>query len=134
MSHFVIYWISIKYLSSQISFLILFQDSKPVKKWSGTKIANKRYQCPQITFDLSSPPFGEEDCLYIDIYVPKLKSSKKLDVLVHIPGGTFITDFSPSIINISYVMDRDWIFVKFNYRLGALGLFSLLFISNSESD
>nr|CAH7765715.1 unnamed protein product [Callosobruchus chinensis] len=67
---------------------------------------------------------GEEDCLYINVYVPKTRSGKLLDVVAHIHGGAFMVGFSQEFIGDKYIMDKDVIVVSFNYRLGALGFLS----------
>lgn len=67
---------------------------------------------------------GEEDCLYLNIYVPKTNNeSKKLDVVVHIHGGGFTVGHGSECTNEKYLMDRDIIFTTMHYRLGALGEF-----------
>lgn len=73
--------------------------------------------------DLSEAPFGDEDCLYLNIYVPKLNTTKELDVVVDIHSGGFTFGYPKMFTSASYVMDRDLIFANFNYRIGALGLF-----------
>lgn len=71
---------------------------------------------------MSAAPFGDEDCLYLNIYVPKLNDSRKLDVVVHIHGGAFIYGYGPQFTTANFVMDRDLIYITIHYRLGALGL------------
>lgn len=67
-------------------------------------------------------PRGEEDCLYLNIYVPTVKNHcKKLDVVVHIHGGGFVEGNSKGFTNESYIMDRDIIFATMHYRLDAFG-------------
>lgn len=72
--------------------------------------------------DLHAAPFGDEDCLYVNIYVPKLNTSKNLDVVIHIHAGGFMYGYSTMFTEAKYVMDRDFIFVTLQYRVGALGL------------
>lgn len=63
---------------------------------------------------------GNEDCLYLNIYTHTTNVSANLDVLVHIHGGAFMfgggAGYGPYII-----MDRNIVYVNFNYRLGPLG-------------
>lgn len=85
-------------------------------------MANKIYKCPQSSPDMSSPPFGQEDCLYLNIYAPKLNDrSRKLDVVIHIHAGGFIYGYGTQFTGANFIMDRDLIFVTMHYRLGALG-------------
>lgn len=95
-------------------------------------MANTIYKCPQTTLDLSSAPFGDEDCLYLNIYVPKINSSKKLDVVVHIHGGGLMAGYGSEYTGARYVMDRNVVFITLQYRLGVLGLLKgtrLIFLS-----
>lgn len=51
-----------------------------------------------------------------------------LDVVIHIHGGAFMIG-SPSVMaGPDYIMDRDVIYVSFNYRLGVLGTKTILLI------
>ena len=72
---------------------------------------------------------GSEDCLYLNVYTPKLpeSNSKLLPVMVFIHGGGFLytngiikQDMGPD-----YLIDQDVIVITFNYRLGVLGFLSL---------
>lgn len=61
---------------------------------------------------------GTEDCLYVNIYTPKIHAN--LDVLVYIHGGAFMfgagASYQPHIL-----LDKNVVFVTLNYRLGPLG-------------
>ena len=80
--------------------------------------------CPQINgFTLD----GVEDCLFLNVYVPKKAIDDKdikLPVMVFIHGGSLITgsgnfrDYGPL-----HFMDKDVILVTINYRLGPFGFF-----------
>lgn len=94
-------------------------------------IANTMYKCPQTSFALDVAPFGDEDCLYLNIYVPRVNASRKLDVVVHIHGGAFAEGYGSEYTGANYVMDRDLVFVTFQHRLGALGLVDLNNILNN---
>lgn len=67
---------------------------------------------------------GSEDCLYLNIYAPKLSESRKpLPVLVFIHGGAFtIGSSDPERYGPDYFMDtQEVILVTIQYRLGAFG-------------
>lgn len=64
---------------------------------------------------------GEEDCLYLNIYVPQESDKRKLDVVVHIHGGGFAVGHGGECTNEKYIMDRDIIYATMHYRLDALG-------------
>ncbi|XP_022918356.2 carboxylic ester hydrolase-like [Onthophagus taurus] len=97
-----------------------FRSPQPAQKWNGTLPANQVYTCIQLAGD---KVFGTEDCLYINVYVPKEKINRedKLDVIVHIHGGAFMMGSGHSFAGPSKIMDRDVILVNFNYRLGPFG-------------
>uniref|UniRef100_A0A2S2QZ43 Carboxylic ester hydrolase n=1 Tax=Sipha flava TaxID=143950 RepID=A0A2S2QZ43_9HEMI len=71
---------------------------------------------------------GQEDCLYLNIYTPKLpdytKTSDLMNVVVFIHGGAFISG-QGSIYGPQYLLDsNNFVFVTINYRLGVLGFAS----------
>lgn len=69
---------------------------------------------------------GQEDCLYINVYIPgrEIIPDRKMDVIVHIHGGAFLLGSPSFIAGPNYIMDKDVIYVNFNYRLGILGFLS----------
>ncbi|CAH1394712.1 unnamed protein product [Nezara viridula] len=84
--------------------------------------------CLQYDFFIHPPVLsGSEDCLFINVYTPKLPTGeekpKLLDVLAFIHGGAFVTgkslSYKPFVL-----LDRDILLVTFNYRLGPLGFLS----------
>ncbi|CAH1997706.1 unnamed protein product [Acanthoscelides obtectus] len=109
-----------------------FEEPQPVEPWSGIWNATRIYKCPQTHMLAKSMPKeaglghyqGEEDCLYLNVYVPVTTESKKLDVVVHIHGGAYVAGWSNEYLGEKYVMDRDIILVSLNYRIGALGFLS----------
>ena len=67
---------------------------------------------------------GDEDCLYVNVYVPTKHPEtiqKPLDVLVHIHGGALMFGSGRCYAGPRFLMDRDVILVTMNYRLGFLG-------------
>lgn len=70
---------------------------------------------------------GQEDCLYLNVYVPreKLNPEEKLDVIVHIHGGAFMMGSPTTMSGPYHFMDRDVVYVNFNYRLGPFGFLSV---------
>ncbi|GJQ72646.1 hypothetical protein Trydic_g1308 [Trypoxylus dichotomus] len=71
-------------------------------------------------------PQGNEDCLYINVYSPKLPSdSSLLPVMVWIYGGAFIEgNSSYALYGPDRLVAEGIIFVSFNYRLGIFGFLS----------
>ncbi|XP_001603114.1 venom carboxylesterase-6 [Nasonia vitripennis] len=104
-----------------------FQPPVPVKPWKNELIANNsNYSCmqhrrvPNAQGDFVS---GDEDCLYLNIYVPIRKTNESLPIIFWIHGGAFQYGtglrFGPK-----YLTDYNVILVTINYRLGVLGFLS----------
>ncbi|GAB0095021.1 Carboxylic ester hydrolase [Sergentomyia squamirostris] len=67
---------------------------------------------------------GSEDCLFLNVYTPRLESSgqRKLPVMVWIHGGAFMMDSgSEKLYSPEYLLQEEVIVVTINYRLGPLG-------------
>ncbi|XP_012341460.2 esterase FE4-like [Apis florea] len=96
--------------------------------WNGTFEATKNAPpCYQMSKDGNM--IGEEDCLYLNVYVPKEISEKEkksgLPVMVYVYGGKFsVGDASSRKHPSEYLMDQDVILVLMNYRLNLLGFLS----------
>ena len=67
---------------------------------------------------------GTEDCLYLDIKIPKQKSSKLLPVMFWIHGGGNTSGLKDLYDYSTMVNRHDVIVVTINYRLGAFGWFT----------
>lgn len=64
---------------------------------------------------------GEENCLYLNVYVPVVpKATGRLPVLVKIHGGSLVTG-DAALYGPKYFMDEDIIVVTMNYRMYSLG-------------
>nr|WCC58162.1 carboxylesterase [Pharsalia antennata] len=100
-------------------------------------IGNRRFRAPEkksawrgvlnATQDKSQclqggvPPQGSEDCLYVNVYTPNFKG-KKLPVMAWIYGGGFnLGNSSYRGYGPDYLLEKDIVFVSFNYRLGIYG-------------
>ncbi|KAF2889533.1 hypothetical protein ILUMI_16640, partial [Ignelater luminosus] len=102
-------------------------DPEPIEPWSDTVIANKTYVCMQYT--LSQPirdVVGTEDCLYVNVYVPRdtITGKEDLDVVIHIHGGGYTVGDPKSFAAADYMVDREIVFVSITYRVGVLGFLS----------
>lgn len=71
---------------------------------------------------------GSEDCLYLNIYVPRENphENDNLDVVVHIHAGGFMSGSGHMFAGPNYLLDRELILVTINYRIGALGKYESL--------
>ena len=67
---------------------------------------------------------GSEDCLYLNVYRPKVKSDKPLPVLFFIHGGGLITGSSQSADGAALASENNVILVTINYRLNGFGFFA----------
>ncbi|XP_073983038.1 venom carboxylesterase-6-like isoform X2 [Rhodnius prolixus] len=113
------------------SALVVDQESVPASAWIGvynaTSLPEDCIQYSHVTHATDKPVHGSEDCLYLNVYTPKLSSASSqavpLDVLVFIHGGAFMY-FTGSHYRPEYLLDKDVILVTLNYRLGALGFLS----------
>lgn len=65
---------------------------------------------------------GSENCLFLNVYTPSLKSPECKAVMVFIHSGGFLggsgddATFGPD-----FLVERDVVLVTFNYRLGVFG-------------
>ncbi|XP_018328854.1 venom carboxylesterase-6 isoform X2 [Agrilus planipennis] len=102
-----------------------FEPPQPFGKWNGVLNANTTYICSQVLF-VQNLKLGQEDCLYLNVYVPKetIDANANLSVIVNIHGGSFMILSAKLGAGEDFVMDRDVIYVNLNYRLGVLGFLS----------
>ncbi|KAL1455882.1 hypothetical protein WDU94_000647 [Cyamophila willieti] len=106
-----------------------FRNPEPFPAWDGVRDATKEGPiCVQeivMIPDFAGLPLGEEDCLYLNVYTPDPNPGKKLPVMVWIYGGAYQMGGADSrTCGPTYIMDRDVIYVNFNYRLGSFGFLS----------
>ncbi|CAG7713561.1 unnamed protein product [Allacma fusca] len=94
-----------------------FESPQPPTNWTG--ILNTT----QFNSGCSQATFGSEDCLYLNVFSPKVDdgfSKAPLPVLVYIHGG-FFQSVSAWMYEAGYILDEDVILVTINYRLHSLG-------------
>ncbi|XP_025743751.1 bile salt-activated lipase isoform X1 [Callorhinus ursinus] len=102
--------------------------------WQGTlKAKDFKKRCRQATITQDNT-YGEEDCLYLNIWVPQGKKevSRNLPVMIWIYGGAFLMGAGHGANFLSnYLYDGEEIatrgnviVVTFNYRVGPLGFLS----------
>ncbi|XP_018562232.1 venom carboxylesterase-6-like [Anoplophora glabripennis] len=101
-----------------------FEEPEPIVAWSETLEANTLHTCIQAGLRAPETISGEEDCLYINVYIPEgsVKNPKALDVIVSIHGGAFVAGAGHKAFNT--FLENDAVLVSFNYRLGILGFLS----------
>ncbi|KAJ9600064.1 hypothetical protein L9F63_009645, partial [Diploptera punctata] len=111
-----------------------FKAPQPVDPWEGVRDAlSEGSVAPQFDDVIDNVYKGEEDCLYLNVYTPKVPSGDEDDlksVMVWIHGGGFcMGSGNIRICGPEYLMNEDVVLVTFNYRLGALG-----FLSTQDSE
>ncbi|KAM5299482.1 bile salt-activated lipase [Ctenodactylus gundi] len=103
-------------------------------RWQGTLNTKKfKKRCLQATITQDNT-YGDEDCLYLNIWVPQARKevSQGLPVMIWIYGGAFLMGSSQGANFLSnYLYDGEEIatrgnviVVTFNYRVGPLGFLS----------
>ncbi|XP_043212859.1 juvenile hormone esterase-like [Amphibalanus amphitrite] len=86
--------------------------------------------CPQFDKLANNTLKGDEDCLFANVYTPRLPDPSRpatagLPVMVYIHGGGLVTGSGDDdIYGPSYFMDEDVVLVTFNYRLNTFGFFT----------
>lgn len=75
-----------------------------------------------VQFDVgSNAAVGDEDCLSLNVYAPKI-DKKKRAVMVYLHGGAFIMGGGASyFFGPNYLLESDVVLVTLNYRLGPFG-------------
>ncbi|XP_059174441.1 acetylcholinesterase-like [Physella acuta] len=113
----------------------MFQNPTPPSHWHGTiTTTSLPSACVQSREDFKyireHAPFYDgsmdEDCLYLNIYVPVILSKKGLfPVLVHVHGGSNMAGMGAMFHGDVLASEGEMIVVTFNYRLAALGFLSI---------
>ncbi|CAL8104261.1 unnamed protein product [Orchesella dallaii] len=99
-----------------------FQPAKlPPPSWDGIRDATD-YKPKCIQLNLTNQEVeGEEDCLFINVFTPKISGNYSVMAFIH--GGGF--QFGKAAENgPEFILDHDVVFVTFSYRLAALGFLS----------
>jgi para-nitrobenzyl esterase len=99
---------------------------QPPADWVGIRDATEfAASCPQsVSFNLFFPPGPiNEDCLYLNVSTPTLRSKAARPVLVWIHGGGLTQDAARNYDGTDLSADGA-VVVTINYRLGALGFLS----------
>ncbi|XP_036668929.2 uncharacterized protein [Drosophila suzukii] len=104
-----------------------FSNPKVMPKLLGLYDASEpKMDCIQKNYLLPTPViYGEEDCLYLNVYRPEVRDSP-LPVMVYIHGGGFFGGSAgPGVTGPEYFMDSgEVILVTMAYRLGPFGFLS----------
>jgi para-nitrobenzyl esterase len=114
-------WLGIPYAAPPVGSL-RWQPPQPHANWTmALQATQEETPCPQGTVSTN------EDCLYVDVYVPSVTHTGKLPVLVHIHGGGFQSGGNSTYDKTELASQGNLIVVGIQYRLGVLG-----FLANSS--
>jgi para-nitrobenzyl esterase len=99
-----------------------WKPPQPPAPWTGTREATEfGSSCPQLPAGWLPQMAWNEDCLYLNVWTPRLSASAKLPVMVWIHGGSNTAGRSqqdplgPAFSSLGVVV------VSLNYRLGPFG-------------
>jgi para-nitrobenzyl esterase len=92
------------------------------KPWRATLNATSfRSGCPQVSHYGQTEAGYDEDCLFINVTIPKVAAPEKLAVFVWIYGGAFVGG-SSSLYPLTHLATMGHVIaVSMNYRLGVFG-------------
>ncbi|XP_047537139.1 esterase FE4-like [Vanessa atalanta] len=93
-----------------------FKAPKPTLPWSGIFEATHRVKCPQ------PDGSGDENCLVVNVFTPE--NATLLPVIVHFHDGVFQKGWGSFKVPLK-LLERSFVFVSFNFRLGILGFLCL---------
>jgi carboxylesterase type B len=106
-----------------------FRKPVPYGSWTSTLDATSvGNQCMQVVYPSSqmSGVANSEDCLNLNIYVPKnVSSNAKRPVMVWVHGGGFTSGSAHVYDSGTLALEGDIIVVTIQYRIGIFGFFSL---------
>lgn len=103
-----------------------FQIPEDPEPWQGIRRSSNFTQitCAQMNFHEIIE--GVEDCLYLNVFTTNINAKEPLPVIVWLHGGGFFAGGGGTkIYGPEFFMEHDLVFVSPNYRLGALGFFTL---------
>ena len=107
-----------------------WREPKPPLAWTGvrpaTEFGSRPMQLPVFGDMVWRSPGMSEDCLYLNVWAPKVKTgAKRLPVLVYFYGGGFVAGSADEPRYDGAAMARQGIVaVTVNYRLGPFGFFA----------
>ncbi|MFN9067067.1 MAG: carboxylesterase/lipase family protein, partial [Bdellovibrionales bacterium] len=108
-----------------------WQPPQPLNKFTGVYKAHQKGSEPLQPNILTGGITGSEDCLFLNIWVPKTKRRSPLPVMFWIHGGAFVIGSGHQKVALVDLYDGkqlakqgDVIVVSANYRLGPLGFFA----------
>ena len=128
LEHGVIAFEGIPYAAPPVGAL-RWAPPQPVKRWRGVRPALQfGPDCAQLPTPGDDGPVRtvpRENCLYVNVWRPKVRPAHGLPVMVWVYGGGFVDGGTSPAIHDGTQFARDGVvLVSFNYRLGNFGFFA----------
>lgn len=105
-----------------------WKPPEPARAWSGVRDATRRGAAcvqPDQGWNAGDAARGSEDCLHLNIWVPRHRAGESLPVMVWFHGGAFVGGAgNTSLYDGEEIARRGVILVTVNYRLGIFGYLS----------
>nr|CAA88030.1 estalpha2 esterase [Culex quinquefasciatus] len=102
-----------------------FKDAQPPKPWTEPLDCTVQGPGGYQYSKLLNKIIGREDSLHMNVFTKNLDSKQLLPVMLYIHGGAFMRGSSGvEMYGPDYLIQKDVVFVSFNYRIGALGFIS----------
>jgi para-nitrobenzyl esterase len=102
-----------------------WRDPQPLAHWRGVREANHYAGAclqPSMGWNNSLIATASEDCLYLNVWTPKLDAAAHLPVMVWIHGGAFVGGSATDpLFSGEHFSAKGVVLVSLNYRLGVLG-------------
>ncbi len=126
-------WRGVRYAQAPVNEL-RYKLPQPLQSWEGTRDATQFGNiAPQPKNDMGGDGVQNEDCLFLNIWSPKISENKK-PVMFWIHGGGFVMGSGSSDMYNGTKLSKngDVVVVTINYRLGPLGFLYLDELKNDS--
>nr|QCC89016.1 carboxylesterase 1 [Meteorus pulchricornis]QCC89028.1 carboxylesterase 13 [Meteorus pulchricornis] len=98
-----------------------FRAPLPAEGWSGERDATKHGETCIYFCMIRQGLFGNEDCLFLNVYTPGLDNERRPVMVFLHPGGFNAGSGDDDLHGGDFLVERDVVVVTINYRVGAVG-------------